>query len=173
VKRLIGDDPFQTAVFVLKRTHLGDVADFHPAEPGFPRIPRKIFGPGVAVGAPPVGSGAFDVTCRRARSICPRSRVESARLPRYRARNGARGLQTPFALVARRGFSSLAYLAEGMRCEATVAVMRGCAGPLIVRSLSELSPRMFLGPLRELRARSRCGDDVTIAPATDGAAAAA
>lgn len=41
MERLIGNDPFQTAVLVLKRTHLGDVADFHPAELGFPRIERR------------------------------------------------------------------------------------------------------------------------------------
>lgn len=38
MERLIGDDSLQTPIFVLKRAHLGDVADFHTAELGFPGI---------------------------------------------------------------------------------------------------------------------------------------
>jgi hypothetical protein len=42
VQRLIGADALQPAILVLERPHLGDVADFHPAELGLPLVKRRL-----------------------------------------------------------------------------------------------------------------------------------
>ena len=41
VQRLVGNDPLQAAIFVLKRSHLRDVADVHTAKLRFPLVERR------------------------------------------------------------------------------------------------------------------------------------
>ena len=42
MQRLVGDNPFQSPILIFERAHLGDVADFHAAELGFPLVERRL-----------------------------------------------------------------------------------------------------------------------------------
>jgi hypothetical protein len=41
MQHLIGDDPLQSTILVLERTHLRDIADFHAAELGLSLVTRR------------------------------------------------------------------------------------------------------------------------------------